>query len=100
MLNDNINTLTYESEKVFDELLVKHKKDKNEFNKSVINMCMFFNISKLFTLDDFFFRLIFEKIYEEYSKKVCDELIFDDEKPKKRKRKKKKNNKEENNIKL
>ena len=97
MLNDNINTLTYESEKVFDELLVKHKKDKNEFNKSVINMCMFFNISKLFTLDDFFLRLIFEKIYEEYSKKVCDELIFDDEKKKKRKRKKKKNNKEENN---
>ena len=94
--DDNKYTAAFEKEKIFVDMVNKYKNDKNEFNKNVINMCMFFPIKKLFTLDDFFLRLIFEKIYEEYSKKICDDLIAD-EKPKKKKKKKKKNNKEDNN---
>ena len=87
---------SFENEKILENMVIKYSNDKNEFNKNLINMCMFFPIKKLFTLDDFFLRLIFEKIYEEYSKKICDDLIAD-EKPKKKKKKKKKNNKEDNN---
>ena len=94
--DNNKYTAAFEKEKIFVDMVSKYNNDKNEFNKNIINMCMFFPIRKLFTLDDFFLRLIFEKIYEEYSKKICDDLISD-EKPKKKKKKKKKNNKEESN---
>ena len=87
---------SFESEVIFESISEKYKNDKNEFNKYILNMCMFLHINKLYTLDDFFYRLIFEKISEEYSKKICDDLITMEEKPKKRKKKKKKNNKENN----
>ena len=95
---DNIKTSAYDSEQIFEEVVNKYKNDNNKFNKNIIDMCMFFHIDKLYTLDDFFLRLIFERIYEEYSKKICDDLITADEKPKKKKKKKKKNNKEDNKL--
>ena len=97
ILDDNVKTFAYDSEEIFENLVDKYKNDNNEFNKYVINMCIFFHIKRLYTLDDFFLRIIFEKIYEEYSKKICDDLITGDEKPKKKKKKKKKNNKDDNN---
>ena len=62
-------------------------KDKKSFNDEIINNCIFFNIKKLYSYDDFLWRLIFEKIHEEYSKKICDDLIMDDAKKTKKKKK-------------
>ena len=56
----------------------------------------------LFTYEDFSNRLIFEKIYTEYSNKICDDLIMDDEKKakEKKRKKKKKNNENKNKIEI
>ena len=92
--DNNVKTASFDSQIIFEDIYDKYKNDKNEFYKYILNMVMFFHINKLYTLDDFFYRLIFEKINEEYSKKICDDLITMEEKPKKKKKKKKKNNKE------
>ena len=87
---DNVKTIAYDSEIIFESISKKNKNNKEEFYLEVINLCIFFPINKLYTLDDFFLRLTFEKIFEEYSKKICDDLITgNEEKPKKKKRRKK-----------
>ena len=87
-------------EKIFDNILEKNKNDKIEFTNELVDMCMLIHINKLFTLDDFFLRTIFEKFYTEYLNQICNEIVNEEEKPKKRKKKKKKNNNitNENNI--
>ncbi len=90
-VNDNpeyYHTHSYETEQMLEEILKKYKYDKNEFYKNLLDICMFFKINRLYTLDDFILRLIFEKIYEEYMKKLCDDLITDEEKKQPKKRKK------------
>ena len=59
--------------------------------KDFINFFMLIHIQKLFTYDDFYFRGIFEKIYESYLNQNYKDLIVIEKKSKKR-RKKKKNN--------
>jgi hypothetical protein len=59
--------------------------------KDFIDFFMLIHFDKIFTYDDFFFRGVFEKIYDSYAKKVYKDLYFDEEKRvKKKKRKKKK----------
>ena len=80
-------------ENIFESMVNKYKDNKTELNKEIINMCLFFHIQKLFTLDDFFFREIFDNFYTEYLNQIYHDLIKDkEEKPKKRRKKKKKNN--------
>ena len=83
-------------------------------NKELIEMITFMNINKLFTYDDFLIREIFLRIYNEYSKKIAEDLIEDNyydyiindddyekkNKKKKKKKKKKKENEEDKNIKF
>ena len=83
-------------------------------NKELIEMITFMNINKLFTYDDFLIREIFLRIYNEYSKKIAEDLIEDNfsdnilndddyekkNKRKKKKKKKKKENEEDKNIKF
>ena len=86
------NEIFVQIENIFQNIVEKNKNDKNEFNKELINMCMFIHINELFTLDDFFLRSIFEKFYSEYLNQIYNDLIVnEEEKPKKRKKKKKKN---------
>ena len=64
--------------------------NRNE-TKDFIDFFMLIHFDKIFTYDDFFFRGVFEKIYDSYAKKVYKDLYFDEEKKvKKKKRKKKK----------
>ena len=66
--------------------------------KDFIDFFMLIHFDKIFTYDDFFFRGVFEKIYDSYAKKVYKDLYFDEEKRvKKKKRKKKKKLKNDNN---
>jgi len=89
----------FENEETLEGLSNIYENNKNKFNKEVINKFTFFNINKLYTYEDFANRIIFEKIFEEYSKKIWNDLINDDEKKaKKKKRKKKKNNIENSKI--
>ena len=83
-------------------------------NKELVEMITFMNINKLFTYDDFLIREIFQRIYNEYSKKIAEDLIEDNysdnilndddyekkNKKKKKKKKKKKENEEDKNIKI
>ena len=97
--NDN-DSAFMNIESIFEKMVNKYKNDKKELNKELINMCMFFQIQKLFTLDDFFFRAIFENFYSEYLNQIYNDLIIDkEEKPKKKKKKKKKNNNTNSNDK-
>ena len=82
-----------EIEQIFENMVNNNKDDKNKFNMELINMCMFFHIKKLFTLDDFFLRLIFEKFNTEYNNQIQDNLMISEEKNKKKKKKIKKNKK-------
>ena len=84
-----------EIEQIFENMVNNNKDDKIKFNMELINMCMFFHIKKLFTLDDFFLRLIFEKFNTEYNIQIQDNLMISEEKHKKKKRKRKKNKKED-----
>ena len=90
-----MNLNIFENEQLIIELANFFGKDKKSFNDEIINNCIFFNIKKLYSYDDFLWRLIFEKIHEEYSKKICDDLIMDDAKKTKKKKKKKKKNSNE-----
>jgi hypothetical protein len=85
-----------EIEQIFENMVNNNKDDKIKFNMELINMCMFFHIKKLFTLDDFFLRLIFEKFNTEYNNQIQDNLMISEEKHKKKKKKRKKNKKEDN----
>ena len=97
--NDN-DSAFMNIESIFEKMINKYKNNKNELNKELINKCMFFQIQKLFTLDDFFFRAIFENFYTEYLNQIYNDLIIDkEEKPKKKKKKKKKNNNTNSNDK-
>ena len=70
-------------------------------------MISFIHITQLFTYDDFFCREIFQIIYDDYSKKIAEdlmennisdkELIEDFEKKKRKKKKKKKKKEKEDN---
>ena len=95
-----INLKIFENEDLFEDLTHLYENNKEKFNIDIINRFTFINIDKLYTYEDFSYRLIFEKIFDEYSKKICDDLIMDDEKKakKKRKKKKKNNNAINNNI--
>ncbi len=71
--------------------------------KNFIDFFLLINIKQLFTYDDFYFRGIFEKIYETFLNQNLKDLILGEEKEKekgnkkKRKKKKKKNEKNEDN---
>jgi hypothetical protein len=101
--NDNVKTDSYNSETFFGDLVETFKNNNSEFYKNVIEMSLFFPLNKLYTLDDFFFRSIFEKISDYYSNKMLDDLTNSEtktDKQKKKKKKKKKNNtNNENEIK-
>ena len=92
-----INLKIFENEEILEGLANIYENNKKKFNKEVINRFTFFNINKLYTYEDFVYRIIFEKIFEEYSKKIWNDLINDDEKKAKKKKKKKKKNNNENN---
>ena len=95
--NDN-DSAFMNIESIFEKMINKYKNNKKELNKELINMCMFFQIQKLFTLDDFFFRAIFEYFYSEYLNQIYNDLIIDkEEKPKKKRKRKGKNNKNKTN---
>ena len=98
--NNEENESAYRNiEHMIEKIMEKNKNDKNEFNKDLINMCMFIQIKTLFTMDDFFMRAIFEKFCNEYLNQICNDLIVnEEEKPKKKKKKKKKNNNINNEI--
>ena len=68
---------------------------KSNNPKDFINFFMLIHIQNLFSYDDFYFRGIFEKIYETYSNQTYKDLIYNKEKPTKKRRKKKKKNKDE-----
>ena len=98
--NNESDSIFMNSEKTFQDLDGKYKNNKSEFNKELINTCTFFSINKLFTIDDFFLRSIFENFYSEYINKIYNDLTNDKgEKPKKKKKKKKRNNTENSNNK-
>ena len=97
-----LNSVIFEVNNVFDNI---------QFDGGsvvfIIDTLLFFNISKLFTYDDFLLRCIFERIYQEYSEKIYEDLITgggekDESTHKKKKKKKKKagnkNNVEEKNL--
>ena len=90
----------FESEDMFQCLCNIYDNDKEKINKELINKITFFHIAKLYTYEDFFNRILFEKMHEEYSKKICEDLIMGDIKKgkKKKRRKKKNNNNNENKI--
>ena len=94
--DDQSSSIFIEIEEIFENMVNNNKDDKNKFNMELINMCMFFHIKKLFTLDDFFLRLIFEKFNTEYNNQIQDNLMISEEKHKKKKKKRKKNKKEDN----
>ena len=62
-------------------------------NEQLIKTITLLHIKKLFTYDDFLCRGIFERIYNDYSQKIADDLItdidFNNENKKKNKKKKK-----------
>ena len=100
-VNDENDSIYRDIENVIQNMIEKNNNDKSKFNKELINMCMFTNINKLFTLDGFFLRAIFENFYTEYLHQIENDLIVkEEEKPKKKKKKKKKNNNiiNENNV--
>ena len=94
--NDDPSSSAFlEIEQIFENMVNKNKDDKSKFNIELINMCMFFHIKKLFTLDDFFLRLIFEQFNTEYNNQIQEDLLISEEKHKKKKKKRKKNKKED-----
>ena len=93
--DDQSSSAFLEIEQIFENMVNKNKDDKNKFNMELINMCMFFHIKKLFTLDDFFLRLIFEQFNTEYNNQIQEDLLISEEKHKKKKKKRKKNKKED-----
>ena len=93
--DDQSSSAFIDIEQIFKKMVDDNKDDKNKFNMSLINMSMFFHIKKLFTLDDFFLRLIFEKFNTEYNNQIQDNLMISEEKHKKKKKKRKKNKKED-----
>jgi len=107
--NDNVETYSYDNAAFFEKLEEENKNKKNtEFYKKIIGISLFFHLNKLYTLDDFFLRSIFEKISDYYEKEICNDLTISEtktDKQKKKKKKKKKNNanndndiKEKNNL--
>ena len=87
--DDDLNNIILEGNNFFNKFL------RNNTQKDFIDFFLFFNIKKLFTYDDFYFRGIFEKIYETLLNQNIKDLIFDDEKEKEKKKKKKKKKKNE-----
>ena len=93
-----INLNIFDNKDLFEGFYDLFENDIKKVNKEIINNITFFHVEDLFSYKDFSKRLIFDKIYEEYSKKICDDLIMDDEKKAKKKKKKKKKNNNENKI--
>ena len=80
---------------------------KKNSNENLVKMILLIDIKKLFTYDDFLFRGIFERIYNDYTQKIVDDLNTDDDfskeskkknKKKKMKQKKKEKKKEKDEI--
>ena len=94
---DDLNSIKLEGNNFFNQFL------KNNAPKDFIDFFLLINIKQLFTYDDFYFRGIFEKIYETFLNQNLKDLILGEEKEKekgnkkKRKKKKKKNEKNEDN---
>ena len=94
---DDLNSIILEGNNFFNKFL------KENEPKDFIDFFLLINIKQLFTYDDFYFRGIFEKIYETFLNQNLKDLILGEEKEKekgnkkKRKKKKKKNEKNEDN---
>ena len=94
---DDLNSIILEGNNFFNKFL------KENEPKDFIDFFVLINIKQLFTYDDFYFRGIFEKIYETFLNQNLKDLILGEEKEKekgnkkKRKKKKKKNEKNEDN---
>ena len=91
-ISDTLNNVILEGNQFFNNFF------RNNAPKDFIDFFMLIHIHKIFSYDDFYFRGIFEQIYESYSKQTYKDLILHDEKiSKKRKKKKKKNVTNSNN---
>ena len=89
--DDDINNIIRDGNNFFNKFL------KDNIPKDFIEFFLYLNIKQIFTYDDFYFRSIFEKIYETYLNQNIKDLIFEDENKKEKKKKKKKKKKNENN---
>jgi len=91
-IDDGKDKIVLDLNTFFNNFLIRNEA------KDFIDFFMLIHLDKIFTYDDFFFRGVFEKIYDSYAKKVYKDLYFDEEKTvKKKKRKKKKKLKNDNN---
>ena len=84
-IEDDVNTNILEGNRFFSNFLRKNEP------KNFIEYFMFLPISKIYTYEDFYFRGIFERIYETYLNQTYEDLIFSDEKKLKKEEKRKKN---------
>ena len=84
--SDTLNNIIIEGNQFFNNFY------RNNAPKDFIDFFMLIHIHKIFSYDDFYFRGIFENIYETYSKQIYKDLILYDEKISKKKKKKKKKN--------
>ena len=87
--DDELNNIILEGNNFFNNFL------KSNNPKDFVDFFLLLNIKQLFTYDDFYFRGIFEKIYETYLNQNIKDLIYGDENEKGKKRKKKKKKKNE-----
>ena len=88
---DNIKDIILEGSQFFNKFL------RDNTQKDFIDFFMLIHIQKIFTYDDFYFRGIFEKIYEKYSNEAINDLFLEKTNKKKRKKKKKSNNESDKN---
>ena len=88
---DNIKDIILEGSQFFNKFL------RDNTQKDFIDFFMLIHIQKIFTYDDFYFRGIFEKIYEKYSNETINDLFLEKTNKKKRKKKKKSNNESNKN---
>ena len=84
--DNNIKDIVLEGSQFFNKFF------RENTPKDFIDFFMFIHIQKIFSYDDFYFRGVFEKIYETYSNQTYNDLILNEEKVSKKKRKKKKKN--------
>ena len=102
---DDLKSIILEGNNFFNKFL------KENTPKDFLDFFLLINIKQLFTYDDFYFRGIFEKIYETFMNQNIKDLILGEKKEKgnkkRRKNKKKKNdikektvNKEKSNLKM
>ncbi len=105
-----VNSLYFNKNYILEEIksgINKFFELKKNSNENLVKMISLININKLFTYDDFLFRGIFERIYNDYTQKIVDDLNTDNDfskgskkknKKKKMKQKKKEKKKEKDEI--